>query len=171
LNPRFKPLEEVDSDDSTGKLPNEVSGFRYAPAFKELHKRVGKFSGKSDENDFEIWFVDFMEATSDCRWTDVDRTRWFSWFLTGSAKVTWQRTVTNEDKSSWERIVSQYLGDSLEFTTAYQRCHELQYDNFGSVQGLLESMRDYQRMAPQKLSDANLESIYGIKFQSSCKKK
>ena len=43
--------------------------------------------------------------------------------------------------------------------TAYQRCHDLQYDSFGSVQGLLEAMRDYQRMAPQKLSDANLESI------------
>jgi len=43
--------------------------------------------------------------------------------------------------------------------TACQRCHELQYDSFGSVQGLLESMRDYLRMAPQKLSDANLEPI------------
>ena len=43
--------------------------------------------------------------------------------------------------------------------TAYQHCHELQYDSFGSVQGLLESMRDYQRTAPQKLSEANLESI------------
>ena len=31
--------------------------------------------------------------------------------------------------------------------------------SFGSVQGLLEAMRDYQRMTPQKLSDANLESI------------
>ena len=41
--------------------------------------------------------------------------------------------------------------------TVYQHCHELQYDSFGSVQGLLESMRDYQRTAPQKLSDANLE--------------
>ena len=43
--------------------------------------------------------------------------------------------------------------------TAYQRCHDLQYNRFGSVQGLLEAMRDYQHMAPQKLSDANLESI------------
>ena len=43
--------------------------------------------------------------------------------------------------------------------TAYQRCHELQYDKFGSVKGFLESMRDYQKMAPHKLSDANLESI------------
>ena len=43
--------------------------------------------------------------------------------------------------------------------TAYQHCHDLQYDCFGSVQGPLESMRDYQCMAPQKLSDANMESI------------
>ena len=50
-------------------------------------------------------------------------------------------------------------GVHMDPRTAYQRCHDLQYDSFGSVQGLLESMRDYQRMAPQKLSDANLESI------------
>ena len=46
--------------------------------------------------------------------------------------------------------------------TAYQCCHDLQYDSFGSVRGLLESMRDYQHiLAPhvQKLSDADLESI------------
>ena len=43
--------------------------------------------------------------------------------------------------------------------TIYQHCHDLQYDSFDSVQGLLESMRDYQHMAPQKLSDANLESV------------
>jgi len=49
----------------------------HATAFKEFQKRVEKFSGRSDENDFEVWLVDFMEATSDCRWTDVDRTRWF----------------------------------------------------------------------------------------------
>ena len=41
--------------------------------------------------------------------------------------------------------------------TAYQCCHDLQlqYNNFGS----LEAMRDYQRMALQKLSGSNLESI------------
>ena len=43
--------------------------------------------------------------------------------------------------------------------TIYQHCHDLQYDSFDSIQGLLESIRDYQRMAPQKLSDANLESV------------
>ena len=43
--------------------------------------------------------------------------------------------------------------------TAYQRCNELQYDQFKSVQGLVDSMRDYQRMAPQNLTDTVLESI------------
>ena len=43
--------------------------------------------------------------------------------------------------------------------TAYQRCHELQYEQFGSVQGLVDAMREYQRMAPQKLKDETLESI------------
>ena len=43
--------------------------------------------------------------------------------------------------------------------TAYLRCHELRYEDLGSVQALLEAMREYQRMAPEKLSDTNLESI------------
>ena len=43
--------------------------------------------------------------------------------------------------------------------TAYQHCHNLQYDSISFVQGLLESMRGYQQVTPQKLSDANLESI------------
>jgi len=45
----------------------------------------------------------------------------------------------------------------------YQRCHELRYGQFRSVQGLLDAMRDYQRMAPHKLSDENLESILWYK--------
>ena len=95
-------------------------------------------------------------------WTDVERARWFSWFLAGSVKVTWQRTVKPEDKTSWQKIVEIFRGQygvHIDRRTAYQHCHDLQYDSCGSVQGLLESMRDYQRMAPQKLSDANLESI------------
>ena len=43
--------------------------------------------------------------------------------------------------------------------TAYFRCHELRYEDFGSVQALLESMREYQRIAPEELSDTNLESV------------
>ena len=50
-------------------------------------------------------------------------------------------------------------GIHLDPRTAYQRCHELRYDQFSSVQGLLDAMRDYQRMAPHKLRDETLESI------------
>ena len=82
----------------------------WLPAFKELLKCVDKFSGKSDENDFEVWLVYFTEATNDCMWTDVERARWFSWFLAGSAKVTWQRTVKPEDKTSWNKIVEIFRG-------------------------------------------------------------
>ena len=158
--PQFEGLHDTDghsSDSDSG-----ATNFKYPPAFRELQRCVDKFSGKSDENDFEVWLVDFTEATNDCMWTDVERARWFSWFLAGSAKVTWQRTVKSEDKTSWQKIVEIFRGQygvHMDPRTAYQRCHDLQYDSFGSVQGLLEAMRDYQRMAPQKLSDANLESI------------
>ena len=43
--------------------------------------------------------------------------------------------------------------------TAYLRCHVLQYSDFTSVQGLLEAMKDYQRKAPDHLSNDNLISI------------
>ena len=42
---------------------------------------------------------------------------------------------------------------------AYQRYQELQCSQFGSAQGLLNTMRDYQRIAPEKLTDATMESI------------
>ena len=42
---------------------------------------------------------------------------------------------------------------------AYLRCHELQYQDFKSAQGLLEALKDYQRMAPDQLSNNNLISI------------
>ena len=54
--------------------------------------------------------------------------------------------------------------------TAYQHCHDLQYDNFGSVQGLLESMRDYQCMAPQNSQMLNWNLYSGIRFLSSFKR-
>ena len=47
----------------------------------------------------------------------------------------------------------------MEPRTAYLRCHELRYEDFLSVKGLLESMKDYQRMAPDQLTDDNLLSI------------
>ena len=40
--------------------------FKYPYAFKELLRRIDKFSGKNDENDFEVWLVDFTQATNDC---------------------------------------------------------------------------------------------------------
>ena len=43
--------------------------------------------------------------------------------------------------------------------TAYLHCHELQYGDFCSVQGLLEAIKDYQRMAPDQISNDNLISI------------
>ena len=48
----------------------------------------------------------------------------------------------------------------------YQRCQELQYSQFGSAQGLFNAMRDYQRMAPEKLTDATMESILWNKLGS-----
>ena len=122
-------------------------------------RRIDKFSDKNDENDFEVWLVDFTEATNDCMWTDVERARWFSWFLVGSAKVTWQRLLRLMKRLPGRRKLKS-SEVNMDPRTVYQHCHDLQYDNFGSVQGLLESMRDYQHMAPQKLSDTNLESSY-----------
>ena len=43
--------------------------------------------------------------------------------------------------------------------TAYQGYHKLQYEQFKSVQELVDVKRHYQRMAPQKLTDTVLESI------------
>ena len=44
----------------------------------------------------------------------------------------------------------------MEPRTTYLRCHELRYEDFASVQ---ESMKDYQRKAPDQLTDDNLLSI------------
>ena len=56
------------------------------------------------------------------------------------------------------RWISEY-GIHLDPRTAYQHCHELQYEQFGSAQGLVAAMREYQRIAPQKLTDVCLEPI------------
>lgn len=58
------------------------------------------FSGKTGEGDFEIWLEDYIEATQSCDWSNEQRAHWFSWFITGAAKVTWQRTLIAEDKST-----------------------------------------------------------------------
>ena len=79
---QFENIHEDDSHSSESDSSDIVS-FKYHP--RELQKRIDKFAGKSDENDFEVWLVDFTEATNDCMWTDVERARWFSWF--GSEQV------------------------------------------------------------------------------------
>ena len=136
--------------------------FSYPPGFKQIQERVGRFTGKYGDEDFEVWLADFYEATADCRWTDKQRAQWFSWFLSGAAKNTWQRALHKEEKKSWSDIVRIYKGHygvHMEPRTAYLRCHELRYEDFLSVKGLLESMKDYQRMALDQLSDDNLLSI------------
>ena len=113
----------------------------HPPRFKDIRARVGRFSGKSGGEDFGLRLSDYKEATADFGWDDGKRAKWFSWFLEGPAKATWQRTLTC------------IMGIN------YFQCHELRYEDFGSVQALLESMREYQRIAPEKLSDTSLESI------------
>ena len=146
--------------------PQEVKqqrgAFPYPPGFKQIQERVGRFTGKCGEENFEVWLANFREATADCKWTDKQRAQWFSWFLSGAAKSTWQRTLRKEEKNSWSEIVRIYKGHygvHMEPRTAYLRCHELRYEDFLSVKGLLDSMKDYQRMAPEQLTDDNLLSI------------
>ena len=53
----------------------------HPPGFRTLLQRVDKFSGRQGDDDFEIWLVDFKEATEHCGWQDKQRAKWFSWFL------------------------------------------------------------------------------------------
>ena len=103
----------------------------HPPGFKEVRTRVKCFSGKTGQDDFQLWLEDYEEASSDYKWSDKDRARWFSWFIEGPSKVTWQRTLKSTEKSSWEQIVTIYKGQygiHLDPYTAYQRCHELRYE-------------------------------------------
>ena len=149
---------EDDSKDSVKRNPRLVQ----PPRFKEIRSRVGKFSGRRGDDDFSLWLTDYEEATEDFSWNDEVRVKWFSWFVEGPAKATWQRTLTHEECGSWasmKKIFQGQYGIHMDPRTAYLRCHELQYEELGSVQALLEAMREYQRLAPDRLSDRNLESI------------
>ena len=160
VDSRRSSSSELPSDED--HLPTVPTECRQPPAFKDLRSRLDKFSGKSGEGDFEIWLEDYSEATQNCGWSDEQRARWFSWFITGPAKITWQRTLTSEDKLSWERIKTVYkaqYGIHIDPRTAYQHCQELLYEQFNSVQGLMTAMREYQQMAPTMLTDAVMESI------------
>ena len=131
--------------------------------FKEIRSRVGKFSSRKGDEDFGLWLADFEETTDDFTWSSDTRAKWFSWFVEGPAKATWQRTLSAEERGSCrvsiKKIFQGQYGTHMDPRTAYLRCHELQYEELGSVQALLEGMREYQRLAPDKLSDTNLESI------------
>ena len=115
-----------------------TANFKHPKRFKELRFRVDKFTGDPKEVDFDVWLEDFIEATGDCGWNDTDRAKCFSWFLSGPAKSTWQQTLKSTHKGSWEEIGHVYRGQygvHMDPRTAYHRCHELQYEQFKSVQG------------------------------------
>ena len=97
----------------------------YPLSFKTLIHRVEKFSSHEGDNNFEIWLMDFEEATEHCGWNDEQRAKWFSWFLSGPAKATWQCTPKDTDKTSWQKIVEIYRGQysvHLNPCIAYQKC-------------------------------------------------
>jgi len=59
--------------------------------------------------------------------------------------VSWLHSLKPTDKTSWDTIVAVFkeeFGVNLDPCTAYQCCHELRYDQFGSAQGLLAAMRE-----------------------------
>ena len=148
--------ESVSSDEGSSVSQVTSSSYghktsKHPPGFKEVRSRVDKFTGKQADDYFELWLTDFEEATTAYEWSNEQKSGWFSWFIGGPAKATWQRTLTVEQKSSWEAIVTVFRGQygiHLDPRAAYQRCHELQYESYGSAQGLLNAMRDFQRMAP-----------------------
>ena len=161
-----------DSEDTSRRRTAKQS---HPLGFREVRSRVKCFSGNKGEDDFQLWVEDYEEASEDYRWSDRDRARWFSWFVTGPAKLAWQRTLKQTDKTSWKNIVAIYKGQygvHLDPRTAYQRCHELKYEQFGYAQGLLDAMRDYQRMAPTKLTDMRRWSpSYGTRHPWSCRRR
>ena len=60
-------------------------------------------------DDFQLWLENYEEASNDYQWKDNDQARWFSWFIEGPTKVTWQRTLKSTEKNSWEQIRSHHL--------------------------------------------------------------
>ena len=94
-------------DDSVSQKSVTESGGRpkvklsRPPGFKEVRSRVKCFTSKKGQDDFQWWVEDYEEASRDYHWSDQDRARWFSWFVSGPAKLTWQRTLKESDKASW----------------------------------------------------------------------
>ena len=94
--------------DEVNRSGRRASCHPHPPGFKELCSRVEKFSGLTSDCDFELWLKDFEEASRDCGWSNKQRAQWFSWFISGPAKNTWQRTLKSEEKASWKAITKVY---------------------------------------------------------------
>ena len=102
--PRHLPTvkSQRDLDTESGEEDNPTTtNFKHPKGFKELRFRVNKFTGDPKEVDLGVWLEDFRKASGDCGWNDTDRAKWFSWFLSGPAKSTWQQTLKSTHKGSW----------------------------------------------------------------------
>ena len=102
--------ENSQHSDSHARTPRRSAKQPLPPGFKEMRTRIQPFGGKKGEEDFHLWLEDYEEATNDCQWSDEVKARWFSWFITGPAKATWQRTLNLADKLSWKQIAEVYKG-------------------------------------------------------------
>jgi len=115
---RSASSSEQSSEEQEGDGSHEESRTRWyrnsnqplPPGFKELCSRVEKFSGKTGDCDFKLWLEDFEVVSKDCGWSDKQQTQWFSWFITGPAKTTWQQTLKTAEKASWKAIKKVYQG-------------------------------------------------------------
>jgi len=106
-----------------------------------------KFSGEKANDNFEVWLDDFLEATV------VGVTQVVLLVSRRSSKgIVATLTEAHRQDQLGHNCSGEY-GAHLDPRTAYQCCHKLRYDQFGSSQDLLAAMREYQRMAPQKLTD------------------
>ena len=70
----------------------------------------------------EVWLMDFEEATAHYGWQDRQIAKWFSWFLDDPAKATWQCTMKDTDKASWQNIVKIYRGQYGIHLDSRQKC-------------------------------------------------
>ena len=108
-----------DENSDEGSTISQASGRQrhkanqHPPGFKEIRSREDKLTEKQAEDDFELWFTNFEEATLAYGWSDDQKAGWFSWFISGPAKATWQRTLTAEQKT--------YRGHSMQIRSECQR--------------------------------------------------
>ena len=69
-----QPLQgQLDRWNDTHRRSRRVNP--HFPGFRALCTWLEKFSGRSGDNDFEVWVEDFKEATADCEWDDQLRAK------------------------------------------------------------------------------------------------